>query len=138
VNRLMAASLIRRDASLNPLTICSKICADPFGIFQVDLSSKQISHRQIPLSIDDNGGGCHGVKWHNGKLFATTGYDLSVRLKELDLRVSFDRGEELRTEISAKFRPEGVARELGAAGFAVRRWWTDGAGRFGLSLAEAV
>ena len=65
-------------------------------------------------------------------------HDLSVRLKELDLRVSFDRGEELRTEISAKFRPEGVARELGAAGFAVRRWWTDGAGRFGLSLAEAV
>jgi streptogramin lyase len=42
---------------------------DPFGIFQVDLSSKQISHRQIPLSIDGNGGGCHGVKWHNGKLW---------------------------------------------------------------------
>jgi hypothetical protein len=36
--------------------------------FQVDLNSKQISHRQIPLSIDGNGGGCHGVKWHNGKL----------------------------------------------------------------------
>jgi hypothetical protein len=43
--------------------------ADPFGIFQVDLDSKQISHRQIPLSIDGNGGGCHGVKWHNGKLW---------------------------------------------------------------------
>ena len=64
--------------------------------------------------------------------------DLSVRLKELDLGVSFERGEELRTEISAKFRREGVARELGAAGFAVRRWWTDELGRFGLSLAEAV
>jgi L-histidine N-alpha-methyltransferase len=65
-------------------------------------------------------------------------HDLSVRLKELDLRVSFERGEELRTEISAKFRQEGVARELAAAGFAVGRWWTDGLGRFGLSLAEAV
>ena len=43
--------------------------ADPFGIFQVDMSSKQISHRQIPLSIDGNGGGCHGVKWHEGKLW---------------------------------------------------------------------
>jgi hypothetical protein len=43
--------------------------AEPFGIFQVDLDSKQISHRQIPLSIDGNGGGCHGVKWHNGKLW---------------------------------------------------------------------
>jgi L-histidine N-alpha-methyltransferase len=63
---------------------------------------------------------------------------LSVRLKELDLGISFERGEELRTEISAKFRPEGVARELGAAGFAIRHWWTDEQGRFGLSLAEAV
>jgi hypothetical protein len=44
--------------------------ADPFGIFQVDLDSKQISHRQIPLGIDGNGGGCHGVKWHNGKLWS--------------------------------------------------------------------
>jgi hypothetical protein len=43
--------------------------ADPWGIFQVDMNSKQISHRQIPLSIDGNGGGCHGVKWQNGKLW---------------------------------------------------------------------
>ncbi len=43
--------------------------AEPNGIFQVDLNSKQITHRQIPLSIDGNGGGCHGVKWHNGKLW---------------------------------------------------------------------
>ena len=43
--------------------------AEPYGIFQVDMNSKQISHRQIPLSIDGNGGGCHGVKWHDGKLW---------------------------------------------------------------------
>jgi hypothetical protein len=43
--------------------------ADPYGIFQVDLNGRHISHRQIPLSIDGNGGGCHGVKWHNGKLW---------------------------------------------------------------------
>jgi hypothetical protein len=43
--------------------------ADPYGIFQVDLTSTQISHRQIPLSIDGSGGGCHGVKWHDGKLW---------------------------------------------------------------------
>ena len=41
----------------------------PFGIFQVDLNSKEVTHRQIPLSIDGNGGGCHGVKWHDGKLW---------------------------------------------------------------------
>ncbi|GAA1977181.1 L-histidine N(alpha)-methyltransferase [Catenulispora subtropica] len=63
---------------------------------------------------------------------------LLVRLKDLDLTVSFDAGEELRTEISAKFHREGVERELAAAGFALRQWWTDSEGRFGLSLAEGI
>ena len=43
--------------------------SEPYGIFQVDLNGKQITHRQIPLSIDGRGGGTHGVKWHNGKLW---------------------------------------------------------------------
>jgi len=43
--------------------------ADPFGIFQVKMNSEQVNHRQIPLSIDGRGGGCHGVKWHKGKLW---------------------------------------------------------------------
>jgi len=43
--------------------------AEPYGIFQVDRHSKQVSHRQIPLSLDGRGGGCHGVKWHDGKLW---------------------------------------------------------------------
>jgi hypothetical protein len=43
--------------------------ADPFGIFQIDMNSNQVSHRQIPLSVDGKGGGCHGVKWHDGKLW---------------------------------------------------------------------
>jgi hypothetical protein len=43
--------------------------SEPYGIFQVDMNSKLISHRQIPLSIDGRGGGTHGVKWNNGKLW---------------------------------------------------------------------
>ena len=43
--------------------------ADPFGIFEVDMNGKLISHRQIPLGLGPNGGGTHGVKWHNGKLW---------------------------------------------------------------------
>jgi hypothetical protein len=42
---------------------------DPYGIFQVDMNSNQVSHRQIPLALGANGGGCHGVKWHQGKLW---------------------------------------------------------------------
>jgi L-histidine Nalpha-methyltransferase len=61
--------------------------------------------------------------------------DQQVRLPALGLTVTFDEGEEMRTEISAKFRPEGVQAELAAAGLAMRSWWTDEAGRFGLSLS---
>ena len=60
--------------------------------------------------------------------------DQRVRIGDLDLEVEFADGEELRTEISAKFRRDGLERELGRAGFAPAGWWTDAAGRFSLSL----
>src|SRR5881394_4023918 len=43
--------------------------ADQFGIFQVDMNSNEVAHRQIPLALGGNGGGCHGVKFHDGKLW---------------------------------------------------------------------
>ena len=58
-----------------------------------------------------------------------------VTVPALELTVEFAEGEEMRTEVSAKFRREGVAAELAAAGFAMRSWWTDEGGRFGLSLS---
>ncbi|MFD8618580.1 MULTISPECIES: L-histidine N(alpha)-methyltransferase [unclassified Streptomyces] len=63
---------------------------------------------------------------------------LSVKIRELDLVVPFEAGEELRTEVSAKFREEDVREELAAAGLQLAQWWTDTAGRFALSLATAV
>jgi L-histidine Nalpha-methyltransferase len=59
----------------------------------------------------------------------------SVTLPQLGLKVEFADGEEMRTEVSAKFRQSGVAAELAAAGFAMRSWWTDEGERFGLSLS---
>jgi L-histidine Nalpha-methyltransferase len=59
----------------------------------------------------------------------------TVKIRALDLAVHFEAGEELRTEISAKFRRDGVAAELARAGLTLERWWTDPAKRFGLSLA---
>ncbi|QZA07524.1 L-histidine N(alpha)-methyltransferase [Mycolicibacter heraklionensis] len=53
----------------------------------------------------------------------------------LDLAVDFAAGEEMLTEVSCKFQPEQVADELAAAGLRRRRWWTDAAGDFGLSLS---
>ncbi|MGW1405507.1 L-histidine N(alpha)-methyltransferase [Streptomyces sp. NPDC002403] len=62
----------------------------------------------------------------------------AVKIPDLDLVVSFEAGEELRTEVSAKFRQEGVRAELDSAGLRLDQWWTDSGGRFALSLATAV
>ncbi|PRY38247.1 L-histidine N(alpha)-methyltransferase [Umezawaea tangerina] len=75
-------------------------------------------------------------EWIEMRLRATR--PVRVRLAELDLDVEFTAGEELRTEVSAKFRPDGVRAELEEAGFELHRWWTDSQGRFALSLARAV
>ena len=61
-----------------------------------------------------------------------------VHVAALDLDVPFGSGEEMRTEISAKFRAERVEAELRAAGFELRRWWTDPVGDFALSLSTAA
>jgi L-histidine N-alpha-methyltransferase len=59
-----------------------------------------------------------------------------VTINDLDLAVSFAAGEEMRTEISAKFRRERIEAELATAGMRLVRFWTDQDGDFGLTLAE--
>ena len=58
-----------------------------------------------------------------------------VHVGALELTVDFADGEEMLTEVSCKFRPDGVNAELAGAGLRRIRWWTDSAGDFGLSLA---
>jgi L-histidine Nalpha-methyltransferase len=71
---------------------------------------------------------------------------IEMRLRSLDERVvsvpaagieiELAEGEEIRTEISAKFTPERVEAELDAAGLDLRELWTDAGGRFALSLSR--
>jgi L-histidine N-alpha-methyltransferase len=61
----------------------------------------------------------------------------TVKIPALGLAVDFAPGEELRTEVSAKFRKDGVSAELAAAGMELTHWWTDTQGRFALSLSTA-
>jgi dimethylhistidine N-methyltransferase len=75
-----------------------------------------------------------GAEWIEMRLRARTG--VTARVGALGLTVRFAAGEELRTEISAKFRPERVAAELAAARLRLVRWWTDPAGDFALSLSR--
>jgi dimethylhistidine N-methyltransferase len=59
----------------------------------------------------------------------------TVKIPELDLSLSLDAGEEVRTELSCKFRRESLTAELHAGGFTVRQWWTDPEERFALLMA---
>ncbi|MGV9318610.1 L-histidine N(alpha)-methyltransferase [Streptomyces sp. NPDC003660] len=61
----------------------------------------------------------------------------TVKIPALGMVVDFAAGEELRTEISAKFRREGVGAELEKAGLELTHWWTDSEDRFALSLSVA-
>jgi L-histidine N-alpha-methyltransferase len=62
----------------------------------------------------------------------------SVLVAEIGLRVEFAAGEELRTEISAKFTPARVEADLGDAGLALERLYTDPGGLFAVSLARRL
>jgi L-histidine N-alpha-methyltransferase len=62
----------------------------------------------------------------------------NVLVGGLGLRVEFAAGEELRTEISAKFTRARVEADLHAAGLGLECWYTDSDGLFALSLARRL
>jgi L-histidine N-alpha-methyltransferase len=59
-----------------------------------------------------------------------------IEISSLGMRVAFDRGEEMRTEISTKFAREGLAGIYAEAGLEIVGWWTDPEDLFALSLAR--
>jgi L-histidine N-alpha-methyltransferase len=61
-----------------------------------------------------------------------------VAFADLGLTVAFERGEEMRTEISTKFARPGLEGIYAEAGLVLTDWWTDPDGLFGLSLARAA
>ena len=63
---------------------------------------------------------------------------MAVSVADLGLTVDFADGEEMLTEISAKFRRDRVVEELSAAGFESVGWWADPRDWFALSLWRAV
>lgn len=81
----------------------------------------------------------HVAKWNADEerieMWLRTDAPQQVRIAGLDLDVAFGAGEEMLTEVSCKFRADGVADELAKAGLRQTHWWTDEAGDFGLSLA---
>ncbi|MFI5776828.1 L-histidine N(alpha)-methyltransferase [Nocardia sp. NPDC051570] len=62
---------------------------------------------------------------------------MTVRIPLVDMDVHLADGEQIRTEISAKFRPEQIMTELTDSGFDTRHSWTDDLGRYVVTLARA-
>lgn len=59
-----------------------------------------------------------------------------VTIPALDLTVRLDAGDDILTEVSAKFTPEAFAGELWAGGFVHEHTWTSDGHQFALVLAR--
>jgi L-histidine N-alpha-methyltransferase len=75
-------------------------------------------------------------EWIEMRLRAQREHTTLVR--DLDLPVHFAAGEEMRTEISAKFTAERLEGDLSAAGLELMRWFTDPDELFALTLSRAA
>ncbi|MGZ0229368.1 MAG: L-histidine N(alpha)-methyltransferase, partial [Acidimicrobiales bacterium] len=90
-----------------------------------DFDLDQFAHRSV-FDTDH--------EWIEMRLRSLT--DQTVTIGDLDMVVHFEQGEEMRTEVSSKFRKQGVADELAVAGLEIVEWFTDPADDFGLSLSR--
>ena len=64
--------------------------------------------------------------------------DHTVHVRALELAVHFREGEEMRTEISAKFTPQRLTEDLRESGLELVQWLTDSERRFALTLSRLV
>ena len=101
----------------------------------------RVLNRRLGADFDVDGF-AHVALWNPADEWAEmrlrAGRPMRVTIPGVSLVVGFAAGEQLRTEVSAKFRREGVEAELAEAGFALDRWWTDPGNLFAVSLARAV
>jgi L-histidine N-alpha-methyltransferase len=86
---------------------------------------EQFSH--VALWNDDE-------QWIEMRLRARSATE--VTLRDAGISVTFAEGEEILTEISAKFTPARIEEELGVAGFVVDGMWGADEGEFLLTLAH--
>jgi L-histidine Nalpha-methyltransferase len=74
------------------------------------------------------------ARWIEMRLRSACDQDVSIA--DLAMTVHFAEGEDLLTEISAKFTPDSIAAELAEAGYVVDRQWGAEEGEFLLTLAH--
>jgi L-histidine Nalpha-methyltransferase len=112
---------------------------DPAGV-TAKLNLNVLRRLNTELGADFNlDAFAHVVRWEESneriKMGVRALADQVVTVDALGLTVAFSEGEEMQTSAMAKFRRDRVDAELAAAGLAMRSWWTDEQGQFGLSLS---
>lgn len=112
---------------------------DPQGVTaEFSRNVLRVLRRELGAKVDPEG-------WRHVALWNAAEEWIEMRLRasgeqviaiaDLGIDRTFADGEEIRTEVSAKFRRPGITAELSAAGFRLDHWWTDAAGDFTLSLS---
>ncbi|MET0143311.1 MAG: L-histidine N(alpha)-methyltransferase [Ilumatobacteraceae bacterium] len=64
--------------------------------------------------------------------------DQRIDIPDADVQLDLHDGDEIRVEISTKFRVPTITDEVEAAGFRIRQLWTDRHGDFALILASVA
>jgi L-histidine N-alpha-methyltransferase len=106
-----------------------------------NLNVLEVLNRRLVANFDRNDFEHRAVwddqnEWIEMRLRAMRAVD--VRIAELEVELKLAAGEEIRTEISAKFTKPRLEAEFSAAGFAAAGWWTDEDELFSLSLWSPI
>ena len=132
---LLGADLVKDPAMLVPAYDDAAGVTAEFNRNVLRVVNRELSADFDPLAFDHVALWQPGTEWIEMRLRSRVSQRVGIR--ELGLTVDFAAGEDLRTEISSKFRRAGLESELGQAGFTLRHWWTDPDGWFGVALAQA-
>lgn len=97
-----------------------------------------VLRRELGAHIDA-GALRHVARWRPGPAWIEIALQAvrptTLRFPTLRIDVPLRAGEEIRTEVSAKFTRASLTERLGDAGLALRAWYTDPDGWFALVLA---
>ena len=133
---LLGVDLVKDDAEL------VAAYADAASVTaQFNLNVLRVLNRELGADFDV-GAFEHVATWNRERsriemyLRARTRQRVSIPLA--GMVVDFASGEAVLTEISVKFTPESIQRELAASGLGLARWYTDPRERFALSLCRPM
>ena len=75
---------------------------------------------------------------HRIEMYLISDFQHKVYIKDLDLEITFEKGEKICTEISRKYDRQIVASMLEGAGMEIIEWMTDEDSLFALSLCKLI